>query len=279
MYDTLVDVIKASFSDDEATSVGVVAKDIGEGAIKGDFALKWIARLAKSQESIDVKDVAAAFGGVLGVKDAVEVSNMKKAALLSCRFLSEAFKPEMLNIIDSSKKVRHSKVTAHLEDAFTDPEKSIRAQVKADLVESCYSPIVQSGADCDLKASAQSNDKFIVGAGSIMCSLGARYRLYCSNIARTYFVDPTDEQEEVYRLLLAVYDECVTAMRVGKPIKDVMEKAQAFIARKNPSLSKHFVKVPLFAPNLNYYYLLCCSTPSPFTICCLPLKLAVSVCS
>jgi nucleosome binding factor SPN SPT16 subunit len=26
--------------------------------------------------------------------------------------------------------------------------------------------------------------------GTIICSLGARYRHYCSNVTRTYFVDP-----------------------------------------------------------------------------------------
>ena len=62
-------------------------------------------------------------------------------------------------------------------------------QLTADLVESCYTPIIQSGGVYDLKPSAVSNDDQL-HFGTIICSLGARYRHYCSNVARTYFVDP-----------------------------------------------------------------------------------------
>jgi len=53
----------------------------------------------------------------------------------------------------------------------------------------CYPPIVQSGGDFDLRPSAVSNNEYL-HAGTIICSLGVRYKSYCTNISRTFLIDP-----------------------------------------------------------------------------------------
>lgn len=53
----------------------------------------------------------------------------------------------------------------------------------------CYSPIIQSGGNYDLKSSAQTDDARLK-AGVILCSLGIRYKSYCSNVGRTFMIDP-----------------------------------------------------------------------------------------
>lgn len=53
----------------------------------------------------------------------------------------------------------------------------------------CYSPIIQSGGNYDLKSSAQTDDQRLK-AGVILCSLGIRYKSYCSNVGRTFLIDP-----------------------------------------------------------------------------------------
>ena len=40
-------------------------------------------------------------------------------------------------------------------------------------------------------------------AGTIVTSLGTRYASYCSNVARTYLVDPTPKMQGAYKALLA----------------------------------------------------------------------------
>lgn len=55
----------------------------------------------------------------------------------------------------------------------------------------CYPAIIQSGGNYNLKFSVVS-DKNILHFGAIVCSLGARYKSYCSNIVRTLLVNPTD---------------------------------------------------------------------------------------
>ena len=54
----------------------------------------------------------------------------------------------------------------------------------------CYPPIVQSGGEYDLKPSASSTGSTL-HFGTIVCSVGVRYRGYCANVARTFFVDPS----------------------------------------------------------------------------------------
>lgn len=52
-----------------------------------------------------------------------------------------------------------------------------------------YTPIIQSGGEYDLKPSAESNEKNLE-AGVILASIGLRVRSYCSNLGRTFLIDP-----------------------------------------------------------------------------------------
>lgn len=52
--------------------------------------------------------------------------------------------------------------------------------------------------------------------GVITCSLGARYKQYCSNIVRTIMVDPTQKQQDMYEFLLKVEDEILGKLQHGK---------------------------------------------------------------
>jgi len=52
-----------------------------------------------------------------------------------------------------------------------------------------YLPIVQSGGSYDLRPQAESSDEFLT-YDTIICSVGAKYHQYNSNIVRTLFIDP-----------------------------------------------------------------------------------------
>ena len=51
---------------------------------------------------------------------------------------------------------------------------------------------LQSGGNYKMKFTVAS-DKENVHFGAIMCSFGARYKSYCSNIVRTMLVDPSEK--------------------------------------------------------------------------------------
>ncbi len=65
--------------------------------------------------------------------------------------------------------------------------------------------------------SAQSSDRPL-SFDVIMCSIGARYSMYCANIARTYLVDPSAEQEAQYKALLGAQEAAIAALTVGAPM-------------------------------------------------------------
>ena len=101
---------------------------------------------------------------------------------------------KILAVVDAEKKVSHSKLSEEIEDFITGQLKKFRAKLPStlnlDYVDICYPPIIQSGGVYSLKPSALSNDDNL-HFGVILCSLGVRYKSYCSNIGRTFLIDPT----------------------------------------------------------------------------------------
>ena len=95
-----------------------------------------------------------------------------------------------MDIIDNDKKVKHSKLAEGVEKALSD--KKYVPNLETSQLEVCYPPILQSGGSYKLKFSVVS-DKEPVHFGAIVCSFGARYRSYCSNIVRTMLVDPSEK--------------------------------------------------------------------------------------
>jgi nucleosome binding factor SPN SPT16 subunit len=69
-----------------------------------------------------------------------------------------------------------------------------------------------------------------------------RYKYYCSNIVRTFLIDPTKIQEKNYGFLLDVHARVLNSIHDGVKIRDVYQKAMAFIKSKRPDLEKNFVK-------------------------------------
>jgi nucleosome binding factor SPN SPT16 subunit len=83
--------------------------------------------------------------------------------------------------------------------------------------------VIQSGGVYDLKVSAMSTPAKL-SADVILCSLGVRYKSYCSNITRTFLVDPTPAQERDYKFLCTVHEFATQACTVGTPFKDIYTK-------------------------------------------------------
>ena len=102
--------------------------------------------------------------------------------------------PKILSIVDEGKKTTHSKLSEDFENTITTQLKKFKTKLPStlntDFVDICYPPIVQSGGIFSLKPSALSNDDPL-DSGVILCSLGARYKSYCSNIGRTFLIDPS----------------------------------------------------------------------------------------
>lgn len=78
--------------------------------------------------------------------------------------------------------------------------------------------------------------------GVLLSSVGLKYKSYCANIARTYIVDPTPQQEEIYTLLTEIQTEVLAKMKEGAVAKDLYAHALNMVKEKKPDFESHFVK-------------------------------------
>lgn len=88
--------------------------------------------------------------------------------------------------------------------------------------------------------------------GVIICSLGARYKSYCSNIVRTLLVNPTDPIKENYEFLVELEEELMKYLKAGTKICDVYEKGVGFVKSKKPDLVETMTKNFGFAMGIEF---------------------------
>ncbi|KAI9304410.1 FACT complex subunit-domain-containing protein [Cunninghamella echinulata] len=236
--------------------VGILAKDI----YKGKNVDEWNKAVSKAKKSYEEVDITQAISACLASKDEEEIKNMRIAAKLSSNMMKYYFTEEMSTIIDEEKKVSHEKLSelteTFLEDALSNPNNAKRIRFPSEIehkddVEWCYTPIIQSGGKYDLRSSALSNNDNL-HSGVILCSLGVRYKYYCSNIGRTFLIDPTKTQEKNYEFLLELQHRVMETIRDGVKIKDIYLTALSYIKNKRPDLEAHFTKNAGFAMGIEF---------------------------
>ena len=203
-------------------------------------------------------NAAAPVGVLLAAKDEDEILAMKLAAKLSSDVLGRVVKVRVLDIIDDERKEKHADIADEVEKFITETDNDKYAKhakklkLDTDLLESCFSPIIQSAGQFNLKVSAQSDDA-VLQQGVIVGVVGARYKSYCSNAARTFIVgEPTKAQEKNYKFLLEVHEEAMKTMQDGKAVAGVYARVKEFVAENRPDLSKHLTKNAGFAMGIDF---------------------------
>jgi nucleosome binding factor SPN SPT16 subunit len=142
-------------------------------------------------------------------------------------------------------------------DAAADPSKEpVAVKLKPENVEICYPFIVQSGGEYDLRWTAGSNDRNLVyePTGVVICQLGCRYKWYCSNVGRTYLIDPPRVVSDAYSALLAAHAAACAALREGARCSDVHAAAVAALtaAPGGAELVPHLTKTLGTATGLEF---------------------------
>ncbi|XP_055384361.1 LOW QUALITY PROTEIN: FACT complex subunit spt16-like [Condylostylus longicornis] len=223
--------------------VGVFLKD----SFPGDFCEAW--KMSLKSKSFQNIDVGASVAYVMAPKDETELNTMRKAALASVDLFSKYLKDQIMDIIDSDKKVKHSKLAEGVESALTD--KKYVTGVDSTQLDMCYPPIIQSGGNYNLKFSAVS-DKNSLHFGSIVCSLGARYKSYCSNISRTLLVNPTEEIQNNYNFLITLEDEILRTLKPGIKLNQIYDIALRYVKQHNPELLDNLTKTFGFVMGIEF---------------------------
>ena len=240
-FKAILDEIKSSST---SFKMGTVLK----AQFEGKFITSWIDVLR--EESVTTTEISKGLGLFLSIKDTSELDTCKRAAVLTNKVMKHGFVKDMEEIIDQEKTITHEALAQLVEEKIFDPNK-IGVKVSKDVVECCYTPIIQSGGSYDIRPSAVSdtnNMKYDI----IICSLGARYRNYCGNISRTYMVDVPQRVVKVYTILTSLMDTCLEQMTVGNTLNSVLLGARAFLERKDPSLVVCLPKSLGFAIGLEF---------------------------
>eukprot|EP00011_Vannellida_sp_DIVA3-517-6-12_P000344 CAMPEP_0114614668 /NCGR_PEP_ID=MMETSP0168-20121206/5772_1 /TAXON_ID=95228 ORGANISM="Vannella sp., Strain DIVA3 517/6/12" /NCGR_SAMPLE_ID=MMETSP0168 /ASSEMBLY_ACC=CAM_ASM_000044 /LENGTH=1014 /DNA_ID=CAMNT_0001825723 /DNA_START=5 /DNA_END=3049 /DNA_ORIENTATION=+ len=196
-------------------------------------------------------EITAPFSGLLAIKDSKELRSVSRAVYCTSAALKKHLLGKLETVIDEEQKISHRAIADFVETKVTQHPETISERLKDEALEMCYPPIIQSGGEYNLKPSASSNDSNL-HFGTIVCSVGVRYRGYCSNVARTFFVDPSDDQKAAYSLLMEVHASCLEAMKIGEPLSSVYEAAIAAVKAKDESLVEKFVTSCGFGMGLEY---------------------------
>ncbi|KAK4191577.1 FACT complex subunit-domain-containing protein [Podospora australis] len=243
LFIKITDAIKAA-----GKKVGVLAKDTS----KGPFIDEWKKVLGDQCKDIEEVDVAQALSsGAFSVKDETELRAMRTSSKACVALMTPYFLDEMSSLLDQEKKIKHSQLADRVFNKLEDPKfwKAVELPSKQKLpsdfepeqLDWILGPIVQSGGKFDLKWQVDSDNENL-HPGIIIAAMGLRYKSYCSQIARTFMVDPNKSQESNYKFLLAVHNTILKSIRDGVVVKDVYAKALALVKAKKPELEKHFVK-------------------------------------
>lgn len=226
-------------------NLGVFAKDKFPGA----FMDLWRESLKK--ESFEQLDLTSGFGYLMAPKEETEISIVKKAAGLSSDIFSKYLKEQIMDIIDGDKKKSHSKLCKDIEEQIANKESKLLANVDKSAVDMCYPPIIQSGGNYKLKFSVVS-DKENLHFGAIVCSLGVRYKSYCSNIVRTMLVDPSQEVQDLYTYLVSLEDLIIAKLQAGTKLSAVYHAAIENVKKERPDIADKINKNFGFAMGIEF---------------------------
>lgn len=204
----------------------------------------------KSAKIEATSDVSAAFAYIMALKDDQEISLTKRASQMSVDVYSKYLRQQIMEIIDSDRKVRHNKLSENVEQAFQN-KKFVGQNTDTSQVESCYPTIIQSGGSYNLKFSVTS-DKNTLHFGTIVCMLGARYKYYCSNIVRTLMVNPSEEQKDIYTFLVDLQEHIIEKLKDGVKLSDVYTDGVTYATEHRKGLIENLTKTFGFAMGIEF---------------------------
>jgi len=228
-FDKLISDIKGSF---HGKAIGVLSKESPEGTL----IQEWFTALKDSP--FEQVDVSYGYAEVLATKDSRALKAQKTAAAIATHVLLKDLLPSIETVIDEGHKMTHKELSDKTAKLIADPSK-ISKKLSPDSVDACYPPIVQSGGSYEFKPGAEVNTEPL-HFGTIVCAAGVQYKSFCANLARTYFVDPTKDQENSYKFLLDIEQLIFKTLKPGTPLSTVMSKVLELIENKDPTLVDKF---------------------------------------
>ncbi|OIV89360.1 hypothetical protein TanjilG_22693, partial [Lupinus angustifolius] len=221
----------------DAATIGYISREAPEGKVLE----AWSEKLKNTD--FNLSDVSNGLSTLFAVKSNEELTSIKRAAYLTASVMKNFVVTKLETVIDEEKKTSHSTLMEETEKVILEPSK-VNCKLKAENVDICYPPIFQSGGEFDLRPSAVSNDELLHydPASIIVCAVGARYKSYCSNIARTFLIDAEPLQSKAYEVLLKAHEAVVGSLKPGKKLNAAYQAAVSVVEKDAPELISYMTK-------------------------------------
>lgn len=247
LFEDVIDAIQKA-----GKSVGAPEKNVYQGKFMLEWTPLWEEAVKKYE--LNVVDISAGLSKTWEIKDDNEKALLAVASKSSDKFM-DSLADEMVRAVDEELKITNAKLSDKIENKIDDDSflKKIAPEVSKlcpkdhsfnlDLLDWTYSPIIQSGEKFDLRVSARSTNDKLDGNGSILASCGIRYNNYCSNVTRTFLIDPSEEMVRNYEFVLELQKEIVTnKLKVGSTPKQVYDSVVEFVQKVRPDLVGNLTK-------------------------------------
>ncbi|KAI9126122.1 hypothetical protein K1719_003540 [Acacia pycnantha] len=221
----------------DVPAIGYISREAPEGKLLETWADKL------KNTGFQLIDVSNGLSSLFAVKNNEELTSIKRASYLATSVMKNFVVPKLESVIDDEKKISHSTLMEETEKVILEPSK-VNCKLKADNVDICYPPIFQSGGEFDLRPSAVSNDDLLYydSASVILCAVGARYKSYCSNIARTFLIDAEPLQSKAYEVLLKAHEAAIGSLKPGNKISAAYLAALSVVQKDAPELVSNLTK-------------------------------------
>ncbi|KAK6590511.1 CDC68 like aminopeptidase family chromatinic (possible inactive enzyme) [Cryptosporidium xiaoi] len=243
-----VDASKSLF-DNLLEDVSLMGRVEKSGKQDGQFASQCEEYFSSETSSVKFGSsmIDGAIDYVLCYKDKVELELCRKASILSVQMLKGILLQRIETILDKELKETHKSIGKRVEDALDDKSMHKLWETKFNLdpedIDLVYS-LVQSGSSFELKAVENSGENLCLNSGCILLSIGSKYREYCANITRTYFLNSTEEQRIIYKYCIELMDTLISMLKEGVSFLDLYTNIyQKIVKDKGEDLAHKFVKI------------------------------------
>ncbi|KFH03669.1 transcriptional elongation factor FACT140 [Toxoplasma gondii VAND] len=212
--------------------------------------------LRKFTESNRSKFVDDGIVATMAVHTRVEIENIRSASVVCVAMVKTQIVNRIETVLDNEQQESHAAIADLAEKLLKDGKQIEKLREKRNIdpseVDLLYSN-VQSGDVFDLRASAQpTNANLSQSEGSIIVSLGVKYKELCAAVARTLLLNGTKEQKEVYSFTFELLNYVISLLKPGASFSSIYADARAFVEEKKPALADHLLKMVGHCMGLEY---------------------------
>eukprot|EP00761_Pharyngomonas_kirbyi_P013292 gb/GECH01013319.1/.p1 GENE.gb/GECH01013319.1/~~gb/GECH01013319.1/.p1 ORF type:complete len:1019 (+),score=315.15 gb/GECH01013319.1/:1-3057(+) len=221
-------------------------------SLSGNFANTCFKHFTES--TFELEDVSIQISKLLAIKDQDELKNIKKAAIVTSSIMESYAVPKMEEHIIDKKSITHEEFAKHLDDSILEPKLKSLKKKKIDVnnLDLGFNSLIQSNGKFDFDANAAPDNNKMSDNGALIFRIGAKYKTYCSMIARTFFINPSKTQENNYELFEQLYQKLLNSVTPGKTLGQVASEMKEAIHSKAPDLEPYISDCFGFGIGINH---------------------------